>query len=391
MVHNDYGSLSGEEHAAQAIADLLRDHGHEVFWFRRSSAEILGSVSRKVKAFFTGIYNPLAAKRLAQELDKVKPDIVQVQNLYPLLSPSIFKPIKERGIPVVMRCPNYRLFCPNGLHLTNGRVCEKCLGFGKELWCILRNCEDNFLKSIGYAFRNASARITKRILNGADMFIVQTEFQKQKFTERGIPADRIGIVTGFTTTVRIPNRDFLGDLVTFVGRVSPEKGIDEFLDAARALPDVSFVVAGSYNGMPGIRDKSPSNVKWFGFLKADKLNDLYLRSRIIVVPSRCYEGFPDVAAQAMTFARPIVAARIGAMTSIVDDCVSGLLFEPGNAEDLGEKIRYLWNKQDLCRKMGRVGREKALREYSPEKVYECLMAVYEKAIELGPGGINGGS
>ncbi len=391
MVHNDYGSPSGEEHALQAIMDLLRTYGHEVFWFRRSSAEILGSVVGKVKAFFAGIHNPFAAKRLAQELDKVKPDIVQVQNLYPLLSPSIFKPIKERGVPVVMRCPNYRLFCPNGLHLSKGRVCEKCIGFGRELWCILRNCEDNLLKSTGYALRNASARITKRILNGVDMFIVQTEFQKQKFAERGIPADHIGIVPGLATTVRIPNGDFFGDLVTFIGRVSPEKGIDEFLDAARAVPDVPFAVAGRYNSMPGIRDKSPSNVKWLGFLAANELNDLYLRSRIIIVPSRWYEGFPNVVTQAMTLSRPVIAAEIGALPSIVDDSVTGLLFESGNAEDLGEKIRYLWDKPDLCRKMGRAAREKALREYSPEKVYECLMAVYEKAIELEPGGPNVGS
>ncbi len=381
MVHNDYGRPSGEEHAAQAIADLLKAHGHEVFWFRRSSEEILGSVVGKVKAFFTGIHNPFVARRLAQELDKVKPDIVQVQNLYPLLSPSIFKPIKERSVPVVMRCPNYRLFCPNGLHLSKGEVCEKCLGFGRELWCILRNCEDNLLKSTGYALRNASARITKRILNGVDMFIVQTEFQKQKFAERGISTDRIGIVPGLTPPVQIPKEDCLGNLVTFIGRVSPEKGIDEFLDVARAIPDVPFSVAGSYNAMPDIRNKSSSNVEWLGFLGADELNNLYLASRIIIIPSRCYEGFPNVAAQAMTFARPIVAARIGAITSIIDDNKTGLLFEVGNAKDLIAKLTSLYNNKDLCEKLGNAARKKASSKYSTDKVYQLLMSVYERAAQ----------
>lgn len=381
MVHNDYGGPSGEEYSARAIADLLRAYDHEVYWFRRSSAEILGSVVGKIKAFFAGIHNPFAAKRLAQELDKVKPDIVQVQNLYPLLSPSIFKPMKERGIPVVMRCPNYRLFCPNGLHLSKGRVCEKCLGFGRELWCILRNCENNLLKSTGYALRNASTRITKRILNGVDMFIVQTEFQKQKFAAGGIPTNRISIVPGLTPTARIPKEDCLGDLVTFVGRVSSEKGIDEFLDAARAMPDVPFAVAGSYNAIPDIRDKSPSNVEWLGFLGADELNKLYLASRIIVVPSRCYEGFPNVAIQAMAHARPIVAARIGAMTSIVDDNKTSLLFEAGNAKDLIAKLASLYNDRDLCQKLGNAAQKKASSQYSTEKVYLSLMNVYEKATQ----------
>jgi glycosyltransferase involved in cell wall biosynthesis len=66
--------------------------------------------------------------------------------------------------------------------------------------------------------------------------------------------------------------------------------------------------------------------------------------------------------------------------------VTGLLFEPGNAADLAVKIRHLWDRPDLCQQMGRAGREKALREYSPEKCYERLMAVYERVIALGPGG-----
>lgn len=381
MIHNEYGAPSGEEHAVQAIEDLLKAHDHEVFWFRRSSAEILGSVAGKVKAFFAGIHNPFTAKRLAQKLDKVKPDIVQVQNLYPLLSPSIFKPIKERGVPVVMRCPNYRLFCPNGLHLSKGRVCEKCIRFGRELWCIFRNCENNLLKSTGYAIRNASARITKRILNGVDMFIVQTEFQKRKFVVGGIPTERIGIVPGLTPKVQIPRKDRLGDLVTFIGRVSPEKGIDEFLDAARTMSDIPFAIAGRYNGMPSILDNSPSNVEWLGFLAVNELNNLYLRSRIIVVPSRWYEGFPNVAARAMAYARPIVATRIGAMTSIVDDNKTGLLFEAGNAKDLIAKLASLYNDRDLCQKFGNAAQKKASSQYSTEEVYKSLMNVYEKATQ----------
>ncbi len=116
-VHNEYAKPSGEEHAAGELVSLLKEHGHEVKWFTRSSAEISDSISGKIKALVAGIYNPFSAKHLANVLDEYQPDIVQVQNLYPLLSPSILKPIKQRKIPVVMRCPNYRLFCPTGLSL----------------------------------------------------------------------------------------------------------------------------------------------------------------------------------------------------------------------------------------------------------------------------------
>jgi len=379
FIHNEYGNPSGEEHAAQMIADLLKDNGHEVFWFERSSAGLADSVGGKIKAFFTGIYNPFAAKALAKTIDEVRPDIIQVQNLYPLISPSIFKSIKKRRIPVVMRCPNYRLFCPNGLHLCNQKVCERCLSFGKELWCVLKNCENNLFKSTGYALRNYFARITKSILNNVDMYIVQTEFQKKKFIERGVAAERIGIVPGVIQSTYIQDDKKLGELVTYIGRISIEKGIEDFLEAARLIPEIPFAVAGNNNHMPDIHNKRPFNVKLLGFLQSNELIDLYQKSRIIVIPSRWYEGFPNVVLQAMAQARPIVAARIGALSSIIEDNKNGLLFEPGNKQELAEKIQYLWNQEQLCLTLGQAARKKAQDDYSPKKCYEALINVYIKA------------
>jgi glycosyltransferase involved in cell wall biosynthesis len=378
-IHNQYAATSGEEHAAEAIAGLLKRHGHEVFWFRRSSENIGRSYVNQARALFSGIHNPRAARALARELDEIRPDLVQVQNIYPWLSPSIFRPIRERRIPVVMRCPNYRLFCPNGLHLVRGKVCERCLGPGREAWCVLKNCEGMFFKSAGYALRNAWARISGRILRNVDMFIVQTEFQKGKFVERGIPESRIGIVPGFVPNNNDAEPQELGDLVTFVGRVSSEKGIEDFLAAARLLPDVPFAVAGNEDSMSGIREKPPGNVRWLGFLQADGLRQLYRTSRIIVVPSRWYEGFPNVAVQAMAHRRPILASRIGALTSIVEGGRSGLLFEPSDPEDLATKIRLLYDDEDRCRRLGECGYAKAKEEYSPASIYEKLMAIYEMA------------
>ena len=358
---------------------MLQTNGHEVSWFKRSSSEISNSITGAIKAFFTGIYNPLTAKTLDNILEKTNPDIVQVQNIYPLISVSIFKPIKKRRIPVVMRCPNYRLFCPNGLHLSKGRICEKCTGNGKELWCILKNCENNIFKSTGYALRNAYARITKKIINNVDMFIVQTEFQKNKFIERGITTERIGILSGIVPECESQESEH-GDQVSFIGRINPEKGIEDFLNAAKKLRDIPFSVAGMNNNMSGIYKNSPQNVKWLGFLESEELINLYRRSRIIVIPSRWYEGFPNVAAQAMAYARPIVAARIGALSSMIEDHKNGLLFETGNVKELAEKIQYLWNQPELCSIMGQQARQKALREYSPEKCYNALIDIYKKAI-----------
>lgn len=382
-IHNDYSRPSGEEHASGEIVELLREHGHEVKWFKRSSAEIADSKMGQIKSFFTGVYNPSSAKALKKVLKEYKPDVVQVQNLYPLISTSIFKPLKEEGYPVVMRCPNYRLFCPNGLCLDpEGIVCEKCWGKGKETWCVCKNCTNSFFKSLGYATRNAFARMTGNIRKGVDVFIVQSEFQKNKFESQGIPSEHIGILPGIAPVVGNIEDKGLGDYVTFVGRVSAEKGIYEFIDAARQLPHIPFKVAGNLDSSFEIPEELPKNVEFVGFYKGDALNELYLKSRIIVVPSKWYEGFPNVIVRAMLLKRPVITTNIGAMQSIIDHKENGMLVPHADSHSLMKAIEELWPNIELCTQMGIKGKEKADALYSREEIYKSLIEIYNRAIEF---------
>ncbi len=82
----------------------------------------------------------------------------------------------------------------------------------------------------------------------------------------------------------------------------------------------------------------------------------------------------------MCAGRPVVATRVGALPEIVDEGVTGLLYDPGNVPELVEKLRHLWADPELCREMGRAGRQKALSAYSRDRCYGRLMQVYEKAL-----------
>ncbi len=383
FVHNSYSDKtpSGEEHASRELAALLEEHGHEVSWYKRSSDEIRSGFG-PLKSFFTGIYNPASAMVLAKVLDEFKPDVVQVQNLYPLLSSSIFKPIKKRGIPVVMRCPNYRLFCPAGLCLNpKGEVCEKCFG-GKEWNCVKYNCELSIFKSTGYALRNWYSRASHNISNSVDVFIVQSEFQKQKFIMQGITAEKLVILPGICPEIKDKDLSQIGEYVTFVGRVSAEKGIYEFIEAAKQNPTIPFKVAGMLDKNFVKPDDCPANVEFVGFLKGDVLNDFYLKSRIIVVPSKWYEGFPNVITRGMLLKRPVITTNIGAMPSIIDNGVHGLLVEPGDIDELSKCVTKLYNDIKLCKNFGEAGYKKATKLYSREAVYATLIDTYQKLVNL---------
>lgn len=381
-IHNEYAKPSGEEHAAHELVAMLREHGHDVRWFTRSSAEIVHTPGGKIKALCAGIYNPSSRRRLEKVLDEYEPDIVQVQNLYPLLSTSVFTPVKKRGIPVVMRCPNYRLFCPTGLCLDrSGKVCERCFSGIGELQCILRNCEGSFTKSVGYALRNSFARLSRRILDNVDVFIVQSEFQKRKFIDQGIPANKIGILSGIVPKVEYTDsrHESIGEYVSFVGRVSREKGIDEFIEAAKLCPDIPFRVAGNVDASYEVPYRLPENLEFVGFLKGEQLDRFYVKSRIIVVPSKWYEGFPNVIVRGILHRRPIITSDIGAMQSIIDHGTNGLLVPPGRPEDLSYAVRKIYFDKEVCREYGDNGYRKALSQYSQDAIYSDLMNIYRQA------------
>lgn len=387
LVHNDYRKFSGEEHALNMVKKVLEENGHLLSWYRRTSEGIEESITGKIHAFFAGIYSLSSKRNVARLLDEEEIDLVQVQNLYPFISGSILPLFKARNIPVVMRYPNFRLFCPNGLHLSHGKICERCLG-GKEWNCAFQNCEENIAKSIGYAARGAFARITRLITDNVTYYMVLSEFVRQRYIEGGIPAERISVLPNVAPDVKIDPDAPVGETVGFAGRISPEKGVYDFLEVARRLPDIKFSMAGSTNAMPGIQDEAPGNVHFTGFLSGQELDNFYRQSRLLVFPTLWYEAFPNALAQAMAFGKPVVASRLGVMQDIVDDQVTGLFSEAGNALDLAEKIEYLWSRPELCKEMGSAGLEKARREYSIERFYDRLIGAYRAAIDFNNQSVN---
>ena len=220
----------------------------------------------------------------------------------------------------------------------------------------------------------------ENILKGVDAFIVQSEFQKQKFITQGINQDTICIVPGIAPDLEMPVEWQAGELVSFVGRVSIEKGIDEFIEAARLNPNMPFKVAGNVDSSYHIPDNLPPNIEFVGFLKGKDLNDFYLKSRIVVVPSKWYEGFPNVIVRGMLLGRPIVTTNIGAMQSIIDNEKNGILVPPADSRLLGEAIFRLYNNINLCKKLGIQAMKDTNDKYSRERIYEILISIYKRVL-----------
>lgn len=194
IVHNNYGKYSGEEAVVDKMADMLTSHGHEVAFYRRTTEGVRESAVGKIKGFLSGIYSPSGVRGMWDALRRERPDIVNVHNLYPFISPAALFECKKSGVPVVMTIHNFRLICPTGLFMRDGLPCEVCLERGNEWSCVRYNCECNRLKSIGYTLRNVYARWTGAYRKNVAAFACITDFQRQKLIAAGYEAERVTVI-----------------------------------------------------------------------------------------------------------------------------------------------------------------------------------------------------
>jgi glycosyltransferase involved in cell wall biosynthesis len=85
--------------------------------------------------------------------------------------------------------------------------------------------------------------------------------------------------------------------------------------------------------------------------------------------------------EAFALGVPVAASRLGSMPCLVQDGRNGVLFTPGNAEDLLRQVRAAWGNSDLLAGMGTAAREEFEARYTAEANYRMLMDIYQAAIE----------
>lgn len=378
LVHNNYGRYSGEEAVVDKMARMLCEHGHEVCFYRLTTEGSRETVQGKIRGFLCGAYSPSGIRGLYKALEQEKPDLVNVHNLYPFISPAALFECKKAGIPVVMTVHNFRLICPTGLFMRNGKPCEKCLQKGSEWSCIRYNCEHSYLRSVGYTLRNVYARWTGAYRKNVDVFACITGFQKKKLIEAGFDKNKIVVIPNSIDVPLIECEIMRGDYVAYIGRLSYEKGYDQLVEVAHRHPEIQFCFAGAKREDGNVT--FPDNVHLMGYLKGEDLNLFIKQARFVVIPSRCYEGFPMSILEAARFHKCAIAPDHGGFTEIIgkEDKAIGYLFEPNNVCDLEKQIAVLWSNPDQASDLGKKAFEKLRQEYSSEVVYEKWSNLFTK-------------
>jgi glycosyltransferase involved in cell wall biosynthesis len=342
-------------------------------------------IIRRIKEAIDIVYSLEARHKLSNLLEDTKPDICHAHNIYHQLSPSIFSALRKAGIPTVLTLHDGKLLCANMLFLRNGKICERCAG-SKFYHAVLGKCiKDSYASSLVCAVEETVHRFLKLYERGVDLFITPSNFLKQKLVEHGrLKECQIEVLPNYADVRMIEPCYEPGNYGLFVGRLEPLKGVATLLKACEQVPDFEVRLAGRgpmlEQGLEFAKSKGLSKIKFLGFQTGSDLQLLFRDCRFVVLPSECYENCPMVVLEAFAAGKPVIASRIGGIPELVDHGEDGLLFEPGNSEELAKCMRMLIDNKALAEEMGRKGRAKAEAKFSLEYHIDSLIGIYSRLL-----------
>lgn len=367
MINKFLYPKGGAETYYLKLGEYLNAHGHEVQYFGMddekrtvgnraqaytSNLDFHGGSSRlqKLTYPFRIIYSTEARRKIRLVLDDFQPDVVHLNNFNFQITPSVIVEIVKwrqetgRKCRIIFTAHDVNLVCPNHLmkNPITGEICEKCVG-GRFINCTRGKCiHGSTLRSMigtaeGYFWNKKG---TYRYI---DEIICCSAFLKTKMDTNPVFAEKTVALHNFIdkTPWQEPHKK---EYVLYFGRYSDEKGIDTLIKVCRMLPDIPFVFVGSgpladkLTDAPNIVDK--------GFNTGAALEKYIREARFSLYPSEWYENCPFSVMESIQYGTPVIGADIGGIPELIDDGVTGELFESRNAEALKEKIESLWNDRE---------------------------------------------
>ena len=254
------------------------------------------------------------------------------------------------------------------------------------LWSLRFRCHKGSLA--GTATRALSMAIHRwvRVYEAVDLFVTPSEFMRQVLIKMGVPEDRAVHLPSFyqaSTSAATTEQRTDKPYILYLGRIAPEKGLDVLVEAAQKLPQGAEVriAGGDRDGERGRLEALAerlrvSNIGFLGHQEPEVLHRLIEDCLFTVVPSRWQDNCPMAVLESFAHGKPVVGANIGGIPEqIGDDC--GLLFEPGDPEDLAAKLSYLLTHSEERLEMGRAALRRLQTVYTPEAHCGRLLGLFE--------------
>jgi glycosyltransferase involved in cell wall biosynthesis len=382
VIHNRYQQPGGEDTVVRAEVNLLRNAGHRVITYFRDNAAITRyGLLRKACLAVSTTWDRQTYADIRTLIRNQRPDIAHCHNFLPLVSPAAYDACKSAGIQVVQTLHNYRLLCPAGTLFSRGRRCQYCtrnLTQGISGGCYRKSRVQTAIVSLMLH----AHRLRGTWKRSVDAYVTPSRFSRGFFVSAGLPEEKVHVKPNFL--IQDPGqRTKPGDYALFVGRLSAEKGVLEMISAWSRLKPVKLLIIGDgplYDEARDAARRAPGHIKLLGQLDAPHTLAYMKAARFLVFPSRWYEPFGMVLLEAAACGVPAIASCIGAIPELVADRRTGLLFDPDNFDELVEQVWWAWTHPVDMERMGAAARQLYLDNFTAEKNYEALIAIYRKLL-----------
>lgn len=409
LAHYKYYIQGGPERYMLKFMALAESYGHVVIPFSiknrnniatdfeqffvdpadMSSSSRFDATSLTLKSALIGLYNQFhnrdAYRKMKALLQKEHPDVVYC--LIPgELTSDIFRAANEEGVPVILRLSDFRCICGCNILLRNGNICEDCI-HGDYYHVIKNRCVKN--SAVLSAIRAIALDVDRRCnhYRYVDAVIAPPKHTADKYVESGFfPAEKVHVNPTFIECADIEPCYSHNNYVLCLGRFSHEKGFIYVIEALRYLKDIPVQVA-----VTGDRDNCSEElrkvidtynlvekVRFVGFLSGRELENVTQNAMCVACPAIWYENMPNTVLEAYAYGKPVIASNIGSLAEIVEDGVTGLLFDPKNSKQIADCIRKLYEAPELCMRLGKQGRKMCETVYSPQRHWNNFMSIYEE-------------
>ncbi len=310
--------------------------------------------------------NPEALARITTAHEELRPDLWLVHNVYPVTSAAVYELARNLGVPVIYFGHNFRPFSVNGYCWAGQRLAPQ--GLHGNYWpeILAGSWQSSRLKTAVFA------RVLRKLrasgwLDSIKAWVAISDFMRERYIEAGVSADRVFTLRHSWDLSNQKAAVFEDNgSVLYLGRLSHEKGIPVLLEAWQKFratqpvhPRLGRLVIAGEGPLQHMVEKAAAadpSICFEGYVSGERKAELLRSCRAVVVPSVWWEALGLVVYEAYDFSKPVLAARSGGLTETVTDQQTGLLHEPGNADELARHLQLVANEPAKAKAWGSQGR-----------------------------------
>ncbi len=307
--------------------------------------------------------NPLMTRRIGQIFAQERPDVVTCHNLRGL-SVGAWIAARRQRIPIVQTLHDYFLACPSSTMRSGDMNCVK-----QCTLCRMFSNRRRRLSNLPSAVTSVSRRTLQRLEESGFFTKTQGKF----------------IIFGNNTATPpfSPRADVKGRALRlgYLGRIEPIKGLDVLMGAmARLPPDAAtLVIGGQCPDEERARLLTIAAGADVSFLGRVDPAAFFPQIDALVVPSVWEEPLSRVIHEALAFGVPSIVSRVGGMPEIVEEGVTGFLFEANNSHQLGTLIQELHDNGLPAARMSRACLHRS-EQFAPEKIFQQYYDAFRSVV-----------